>query len=196
MDLQPAQSEPNPTSALLRLILRALFAGLGSWRIEPALTVVAYRRISAAFGRIERMLVRFRAGRLPVAPREVTARGRPARRTAVVRLPRQFGWLLVAGKHQAAYVRLQLEAVLAMPDMGELLATSPQARQILRPVCRSLAIALPWTVVPPRSPTPRKPRPKPEPFRIPLPRGVITWARREKRIERARAEMNRILGRA
>jgi len=63
-----------------------------------------------------------------------------------------------------------------------LMEAAPQAKRMLRPLCRALAIELPWTVASPRVPQPRKPRkprPKPESFKIPLPRGVLTWARRE-----------------
>jgi hypothetical protein len=72
--------------------------------------------------------------------------------------------------------------VLQSPEMAALLAASPQAGRILRPLCRALAFELPG--LPPRpkaKPRPRRPRaarPKPEPFRIPLPRGVISAARR------------------
>jgi hypothetical protein len=74
-----------------------------------------------------------------------------------------------------------LEVVLQSPDMAELLAAAPQAARVLRPLCR--ALALDWPQSPPKPEKiktirPRKPRPKPEPFRIPLPRGVISAARR------------------
>jgi hypothetical protein len=65
--------------------------------------------------------------------------------------------------------------------MIDLLAAAPQAARILRPLCRALAVELPWTTSKPRPtrpPRPRKPRPKPEPFKIPLPRGVLTHCRR------------------
>ena len=104
-------------------------------------------------------------------------------------LPRRFGWLVVAGKHEAACYGSQLQTVLNEPEMVALLAASPQARRVLRPLCRALAIALPWTMTPPRTlkpRKPRKPRPQPEAFRIPLPRGVISWARREKALENAK----------
>ena len=99
-------------------------------------------------------------------------------------LPRRFGWLLQAGGHQAACVGLQLRAVLNAPELVELLAASPQASRILRPLCRALAIELPWTVTPAKirsttTPRKRKPRAQPEPFRIPFPRGVLTAARKE-----------------
>ncbi len=112
-------------------------------------------------------------------------------------MPRKFGWLLDAGKHNAAYFTNQFNDLLTTPEMVALLEAAPQAKRMLRPLCRALAVDLPWTVAPPRPPRPtqpRKPRPKPEPFRTKLPRGVITWARREKRLERARAEIKRLRG--
>ena len=82
------------------------------------------------------------------------------------------------------------------PEMIAMLETYKQARNLLRPLLRALGVdEIPWVPTPPRPPKPRKPqtpRPKPEPFRVPLPRGVIAWARREKRLERAREELKRL----
>jgi len=181
MDLTPTPSAPDITASL-RTILRALLATLGAWRITPEIAVLAHRRINASFVRIERLLMRFRAGRLwRVIDR---ARGRRAGCQAGhgPALPRKFGWLVMAGGHQAAGFGAQLQAVLNTQAMSELLAASPQARRILRPVCRALAVEVSAASTPARMPKPRKPRvprPKPEPFQIPLPRGVLTWARRE-----------------
>jgi hypothetical protein len=97
-------------------------------------------------------------------------------------LPRRFGWLVKAGTHEAAIVGLKMVAVLSTPEMAEMLASSEQARRVLRPLCRALAVELPWTVDKVRvegTPRRRKPRVKPEPFRIPLPRGVLSAARRQ-----------------
>ena len=96
-------------------------------------------------------------------------------------LPRRFGWLVKAGGYQAVGYGLQLQNVLNTPEMVELLAASPQAQRILRPICRALAVELPWVVDQPRQIKPhiRTPRAKPEPFRIPLPRGALSWARRQ-----------------
>ena len=188
MDLNAPQSEPHPTTALLRLIVAALFKTIGSWRIEPVQCGVAYQRIRKALGRIERMLGRFRVGKPVVFIRKVTTRAVPGTRNPSVRLPRNFGWLLEAGTHQAAYVRLKVEDLLAQPDVTALIEASPEARKLLRPFCRSLAFDLPWMIPPPRPRKPRKPRiarPKPEPYRTKLPRGVVTWARREKALEKA-----------
>ena len=190
MDSAPAHSAPDTISAKLRLILRGLMAVFGNWRaMEPSLTPVLYNRISAILRRIERLLVRFRAGRLrPLVLRTAASGPRAARKPSIL-MPRKFGWLLEAGEYHAAYFHNQLQDVLNTPEMVALLAASPQAQRILRPLCRALAVKMPWTVTPPRPPrprTPRKPRPKPEPFTIPLPRGVLTWARREKALENAK----------
>ena len=194
MDLTPTHFESDPIAARLRMILRGLLAVFANWAVAPALTVPLHRRISHMHRRLERLLLRFRAGKLrPTAPRAVTAAPRAPRQPYVL-MPRKFGWLLAAGKHHAAYFTHQLHDLLSTPDMVALLEAVPQAKRMLRPLCRALAIELPWTVTPPRPPKPRKPRPKPEAFKIPLPRGVITWARREKRLERARAEIKRLRG--
>ena len=190
MNLTQSPPEPDPITVSLRAILRALLAGLGMWRLEAALGVATYNRIGRTFRAIERMLARFRAGKLRQGtPRGAITPRTQARQKPAIVLPRRFGWLVVAGKHEAACFGSQLKHLLDEPDMAALLEASPQAKRILRPLLRALAVELPWTMTPPREPRPRqprKPRPKPEPFRIPLPRGVITWARREKALENAR----------
>ena len=40
-------------------------------------------------------------------------------------MPRKFGWLLVAGKHQAGHVHAQLQNLLTAPDMAEFLEAAP-----------------------------------------------------------------------
>jgi hypothetical protein len=165
------------------MTLRCLLAGLGAWGLAPALAVLLYGRVGRTLCRIERMLVQFRAGRLlrRVGPREACS-GRLERRTPSARLPRRFGWLVIMAGSEAACFGLQLQSVLNAPEMVELLASSPQAVRILAPLCRALAVQ--WPIVPKaekpqRTPRSRKPRVKPEPFRIPLPRGVLTAARRQ-----------------
>ncbi len=70
--------------------------------------------------------------------------------------------------------------------MVALLIAAPQAVRILRPLCRMLAIETsvlrPGVVVverPVRVKRVRTPRPPVDLGRVPLPRGVISWARRE-----------------
>ena len=196
MESTPALSASETVSANLRLILRGILAALGMWRVEPTLTLVVYNRINATFARIERMLMRFRAGRLwrvtqrvvvPWRCRRAADRG-PAH-------PRRFGWLVQAGGHQAVGFGLQLQTVLTTPEMVAMLAASPQARRVLRPLCRALAVEVPGVSQarrkvedherPKRIRAPR-PEPEPEPFKIPLPRGVLSWVRREKALENAK----------
>ena len=55
------------------------------------------------------------------------------------RLPRQLGWLLRMVSGTAAYAG-QVQRLLADPEMAALLAGSPQAGHILRPLCRMLGI--------------------------------------------------------
>ena len=179
------------TAERFRMVLRGLLTVLGAWRLDVRVAMHVHNRIGVVAGRIARMVVRFQAGRLwRVTRRAPTTTDAPqTRRKPAIILPRRFGWLVLAGKHQAAGYGCQLQAVLNEPAMAELLAASAQARRVLRPLLRALAVELPWTVTPPRPPKPRAPRtppPKPEPFKIPLPRGVITWARREKALENAK----------
>ena len=188
MDAAPALSAPETVSANLRTILRGLMAALGAWGMEPALALVLHRRIGATLGRIERMMVRFRAGRLwRVMQRAAGQRQSGCKAGRGPALPRRFGWLVQAGGHRAASVRSQLQDVLNTPEMAELLAASAQAGRILRPLCRALAVELPGMAATARTeatescPTTRRgtrPRAAPEPLRIPLPRGVLSAARR------------------
>jgi hypothetical protein len=104
-------------------------------------------------------------------------------------LPVRFGWLLPLVPADAACFGGQIAAVLAEPEMVALLEASPQARRVLRPLCRMLAVEMR-----PEAPRARKPagaavalspgkraavQPAAEVYRIPLPRGVLTAARRQ-----------------
>jgi hypothetical protein len=176
----PANSPIETLSAKLRMVLLGLRAALGLWRLEPTVGTVLFGRIGATLGRIERLLARFRAGRLWRSVK-VGPRGSGCRKSSA-RLPRRFGWLVTMAGSEAACYGLQLQIVLNAPEMAELLAASPQAGRILRPLCRALALVLPGVVTAEhgeREPRRRKLRVKPEPFRIPLPRGVLSAARRQ-----------------
>lgn len=185
MDVCSSLTGPDAITANLRTIWRGLLAAMGSWGLEPVLAFLLYRRIGDIGGRIERMLVRFRAGRLWRVMHRARRVGAFAcgERT----LPCRFGWLVRAGGHRAAGFGAQLQAVMSAPEMVELLAASAQARRILRPLCRALALELPGISATPRRaagerdltlPRRKRPRPEPEEWRIPLPRGVLSAARR------------------
>ena len=179
MDRSPSQSAPETLAAAWRLIIGGLLAALGGFGLEAKRGQILYNRISGIAGRIERMLIRFRAGRLRRGMQ--TVRRVAIRQRRIGTLPTRFGWLVISGGYRAAGFGSQLQTVLSAPEMAELLAASPQAVRLLRPLCRALAVEIPGFPKPPRKQRerqPRKPRPKPEPFRIPLPRGVISAARR------------------
>ena len=55
------------------------------------------------------------------------------------RLPRGFGWL-VRLVPEAACSGAQLQHLLSEPGMAELLAGTPGAKRVLRPLCRMLAV--------------------------------------------------------
>ena len=197
MDLIFSQSVPD-IPARLRMILAGLRSLMGYWGLEGPLAILLYNRTGRIFGQLERMLVRFRAGKLRIGMRrESASRQNGAMAGRGPAPPRRFGWIVDVGGYRAVGYRSQLVHLLTTePEMATMLETFPQARRVLRPLLRALGVEeLPWVATPPRPPRPRqprRPRPKPEPFKIKLPRGVITWARREKRLERARDEMNRL----
>ena len=193
MDTASPTATPETVSASLRTILHGLLAVLGGWGLDAARAVILYRRIGEVAWRIEQMLRRFRAGKLW---RVIGRVGRQSLRDCTeieidegaihktnCTLPKRYGWLVKAGGHQAAGFGSQLQHLLAAPEMAELLAAAPQAVRLLRPLCRALAVELPCspaTSGASRETTirSRTPRPKPEPLRIPLPRGVLMAARR------------------
>ncbi len=199
MDFTPSPTQPAPDiTARLRMILAGLRALMGYWGLEGQLAILLYNRTGRTFARFERMLVRFRQGKLRMGmPRQTTVRRSGASACRGPDLPRKFGWIVGPGGYRAMGYRSQLVHLLTTePEMMAMLDTYPQARRVLRPLLRALGVdELAWVPTPPRPPKPRmprKPRPKPEPFKIKLPRGVITWARREKRLERAREELKRL----
>ncbi len=170
--------------------------------LTRALMFLLYRRLGEISLRMERMAARFQAGRLwrrvvPAAPKGVrpagaaVASGALVARTGLGRRvwPGRFGWLVLAGSYQAAGLGSQLRAVLTSPDMVALLTAAPQAVAVLRPLCRALAIetsvlqpgrpVAPPAPAKPRAMRVRKKRPPLDLGRIPLPRGVLSAARRE-----------------
>jgi hypothetical protein len=163
-----------------------MLARFGLFGVAPERQVVTANWCGAIFRRFDELLARYRAGKLRrCLVQRVVPPGRKIINKPAVRMPRKWAWLVLTGKHHAVAYGAQLQDVLNAPEMAALLEVSPQARRILRPLCRALAVELPWTVD--TAPAERgasrrrryKPRVKPEPFRIPLPRGVLSAARRQ-----------------
>ena len=111
-------------------------------RFERLVTEVRSERLGAASGRGDRLEP------LPSLPRFPGL-------SPPCRLPGGFGWLLRLAPESGAYVG-QIEYLLADPEMKALLAGSPQAGRLLRPLCRMLGIRpgpellLPRRCAPPR----------------------------------------------
>lgn len=201
MDLAPCPAprvlEPDALCVRWVVMARALLAALGAWRLATSVGFAMYARVGAALVLVERLLRRFQAGRVwRVTPRAGTAdrvvadagSGRAVGARPHAALPRRFGWLVAMGGNEAACYGSQLQALLADPEMAAFVAACPQARRVLRPVCRALCVDLPWVVAPVvagavrdggRVVRPRAMRPRPAPFRIPLPRGVLSAARQQ-----------------
>jgi len=183
----------------LTAVIRALRGSVGGWGgrglLGQVLVMLLYRRLGGICGKIERLCQRFQAGRLwrmparVVLPEVAGADGRK-RALAVDAWPRSFAWLVRLAGYQAAGFGSQLRVILGQPEMVALLEASPQAGRILRPMCRMLGVETALlrpgvaavVVVPRVSVVTVRVRRAPVPVdwgRIPLPRGVLSAARRQ-----------------
>ena len=133
-------------TALLTALQAAIAVVAARERTLTVLLVAVWGRIGRIGTRLERLIALWRAGMLP-APR--VFRGRVAG-AAVTRpeaaLPATPAWLLVAVR-EAAPFGARLEELLSEAECAAFLAAAPQARRLLKPLCRMLGIGVP----PPRS---------------------------------------------
>ncbi len=164
--LQPSQP-PTEFMGNLRLTLENLRASAAiraarHWVMAP-LAVLLSAYISSVLRRFGSLTARYRAGRL--IARAARRRAQPEPRPAEAPLPRDgfrkgrmpgwFGWLIDFLPYHAAGYASQLRHMLAHDaEIRALIATSPQAGRILRPLCRMLGIEpgpdLPPSLFPPR----------------------------------------------
>jgi len=137
-------SAPLPVLARLALTLaglgRAVAGRVGVGVMSAAMIVLVWQRVRRVEREIAGLMARFRAGRLRVLVAPRVGRAGLARRVVGSWLPRRFGWLLPLVPAEAAGYAGQVRAVLAEPEMMALLAAAPQARRVLRPLCRMLGI--------------------------------------------------------
>ncbi|WP_288038653.1 hypothetical protein, partial [Acidiphilium sp.] len=156
---------PTPTSPGLLLrprfdaFIEALCAHIAG---EGAKRRIAGPLIILIWQRLRRLAARF--ARLVTTPPRARAT-RPAGRSGPPHtLPRAFGWLarLIPG---TASVAAQFRALLDTPDMAALIAATPEAGRILRPLCHTLGIRPPAPLRRPRRPrrAPPSETPSPEP---------------------------------
>jgi hypothetical protein len=175
-------------------VLRNLRGDVGGWcargLLSQILGFLLVARLGAVLLRMERIAARFLAGRCWRIEGRLC--GTPGLRGGTRVWPGGFCWLIRMVGWQAAGYGSQLRAVLETPEMMALLSASPAAGRALLPVCRMLGIESSG-LQPGVSGTPpgaalvrvvaervRKVRAvvAVEPFRIPLPRGVLSAARR------------------
>ena len=186
-------------------MIRCLRGAVGGWGgrgwLSQVLVMLLYRRLGGICGQMERLCLRFQAGRLwRREPREgagesgAAAGGLRTRVGVAWGWPGRFGWLVRAAAWHAAGYGCQLRAVLGQPEMVALLIAAPQAARILRPLCRMLAVETALlrprpagavaeiesvAVIPVAKPRVRVARAPVDWGRIPLPRGVLSAARRQ-----------------
>ena len=165
-----ATSPPEPTTLAGRLgaIMGGIGAKIGAHlaanrHLEPVLALV-YHYLRRAAPRLERLIARWKAGKLTPRRRPTRPAPNPAEATPRApkpRLPSRNGWLVRLVQPTAQHIG-QLQAMVASPEMAELLAAAPQAGRILRPLFRMFATELPDILrLPPCPRAPRPPRPPP-----------------------------------
>ena len=189
---------PKLTFLIVITALRwSLFGWSGRGLLTHELMPLLNRRIGAIGIALDRLMARFLAGKaMRRAPRAVAGpvgvtvamEAMPVARARVESIwPREFSWLATLMAHHATVYTAQLERLLAEPQMVALLTASPQAARLLRPMCRMLGVTpallrpgVAVVVKPAVEPKPRvrTKRPPIDWGRIPLPRGVLSAARR------------------
>lgn len=137
-------------SAIIEGLCRAVASrAAASPTLAPLLLIVwsRLRRMTRRFASLAGRVAGRVGGRITVgSPRRDGDGPRPSEQRE--RLPRGFGWLVrlvpEAGSHGA-----QLQGLLSEPGMAELLAVAPQAKRVLRPLCRMLAVTPSPELLPP-----------------------------------------------
>jgi len=146
--------------------------------LSGTLLILLWSRLHDVSWRLAALAARAAAGRaltrrprsLHVAPLTPAHRAPPA---PFPRLPYKFAWLVRLVPEAACYGG-QLRHLLSEPEMAALLAASPQARRLLRPLCRMLAVDPPHAAPQAKPPPPDRPDPSasdtaPAPPRSPPP---------------------------
>ncbi len=133
-------------------------------RALTALLCLLHTRLRKTLLRLDRLTLRWQAGRLrpraPARPRPKPATPRPP----AARLPASQGWLAKMLAPDPGEILLhngQILQLLEDPEVRALVAAAPQAGRLLRPLARAFNLPLPeYLRLPsrPRKPRPRKPR--------------------------------------
>ena len=137
-------------TALLTGLQAAIAVVAARERHLTVLLVAVWGRIGRMHTRLERLIALWRAGMLPKARKSRAGETRVGVRPTSV-LPRVPGWLVVAVR-EAGTFGARLEYLLSQEECEAFLAAVPQARRILRPLCRMLGVGV-------KAPKARKNRP-------------------------------------
>ena len=137
-------------STILASLRAAVAARASRTRALEALLVGVWQRMSRMAQRFERLVGRWRAGRLPPARARAASESRQgvadrAPVAARVRMPSGPGWLL-AHMQEAAQFGAQMQHFLSDAEVLAFLAEVPQAGRIVRPLCRMLGLPVPLVV--------------------------------------------------
>ena len=145
---------PNLADRLGAILAPLLILVAARFRTLGPLTVPLWRHLARAQQRLACLIALLAAGRY--RPRLRDQSGRPARPTVPHHFPRHHAWLIRALGSEAAIHAARLQTILADPATANLLATTPAAARILRPLCHMLG--LPPL---PKPPAPRQAAPPP-----------------------------------
>jgi hypothetical protein len=125
-------------------ILRALAALIArAFLRDPrhvGLILPLHGYITRTLRRFDRLLARLAAGEQRTRPPGPASAASAAPRTSCM-LPRRRGWLVATLRHEAAGYASQLDHLLSEPAHARLIAATPQAARLLRPLCHLLGIA-------------------------------------------------------
>jgi hypothetical protein len=138
---------------------------------RAAVGVPLRRYLNRTARRFDRLLVRLAAGKVPKPRPRRPATDRPQTDKPQtdkprVRFSRKRAWLAIDLGYQGRGFASQINFLLDSPEHAPLIAASPQAHRLLRPLCRMLGISP--SCIPPLPPRPRKPRPPREPKPRPI----------------------------
>lgn len=140
-------------------VRKILFRYMTAWRDHALVLTLASNRIGRALMRLDRLVLRWRAGKLIQRPHK--PRDPKPWTTPEVQLPTKKAWL-VDLIQPTAILHSGLQAIFEDREMQALFAAAPkQAGRILRPMARMVGVPLPEALKLPKRK--RKPRPKPEP---------------------------------
>lgn len=136
---EAAQHTPAPGLSAILTPLRELIAARLLRTILAPIILPLWNYLKRVECRFARLAILHAAGKLPT-PRPGAGRARSAQRSPRLPFPAAKAWLLKALKHEAAYVRLRLEAFLAQPDTAAFLAACPRAAGTLRTLFHMLGL--------------------------------------------------------